>query len=149
VTAAPPTDDREARRQLWRAWVASDVPQGEARVRRRVPRPAESPGASAVDAVIDAPEPVVRGLVRAVEASLIGGDLSAGERRRLIRRATRLGLGRFEANLLIAAVQHRARKSGRRVVVHEVRRAPSVLRIVAGAILLESVAVVALLRVVA
>jgi hypothetical protein len=46
-------------------------------------------------------------LTRLVEASLCDGALPYARRQDVLRAARRLGVGRFQANLLIAAVQHR------------------------------------------
>lgn len=52
---------------------------------------------------------VVRGVARGVEDIIqTNGRLDFYTRTRLIRRAERLGLKRFDANLIIAAVEHRA-----------------------------------------
>lgn len=57
--------------------------------------------------VIAAPAaPVARGFASAVRGALQGGVLSFDDRDRLIARAGRLGLSRFDALLIIAAVQH-------------------------------------------
>ena len=50
---------------------------------------------------------IVRGFAQAVADSLQDGVLPYADRQRLLRRATRLGIGRFDANLIIASVQHR------------------------------------------
>ena len=56
-----------------------------------------------------------------VEAALEGPVLRYSQRRRLLKAAARAGVGRFEANLIIAAVQHRRRAegTGARVVAAE------------------------------
>ena len=54
------------------------------------------------------PPAVVRGFARAVGDRLDGGVLRWDDRRDLISRARRLGIDRFEANLIIASVQHNA-----------------------------------------
>jgi len=51
-------------------------------------------------------------LARAVVASMDGPFLRYSARQRLLSRAARLGISRFEANLIIAAVQHRVRAGG-------------------------------------
>jgi hypothetical protein len=59
------------------------------------------------------PEPVrtadtgVRGFAAAVSAAMDGPILRFSRRQELIRQAETLGIRRFDANLLIAAVQHR------------------------------------------
>lgn len=54
------------------------------------------------------PPAIVRGFARAVGDRLDGGVLRWDDRRDLIARARRLGIDRFEANLIIASVQHNA-----------------------------------------
>ena len=60
-----------------------------------------------------APEPVpsaengVRAFAQAVSTALEGPILRFSRRQQLIRQAEKLGIRRFDANLLIAAVQHR------------------------------------------
>jgi hypothetical protein len=46
---------------------------------------------------------------RQIEQTLDGQHLSYTHRLRLIKRAATLGIGRFDANLIIATVQHRAK----------------------------------------
>ncbi len=50
----------------------------------------------------------VRGFARDVTRAMDGPILRYSHRQKLIRRAEQLGIGRFDANLLIAAVQHRS-----------------------------------------
>jgi hypothetical protein len=52
---------------------------------------------------------------REVEARMEGPVLRHAERRRLFAAARRLGIGRFEANLVMAAVQHEVTRGGRGV----------------------------------
>lgn len=49
-------------------------------------------------------------LAREVAASLDDGLLRYSTRLALVRRAVQMGIGRFEANLIIATVQHRVRR---------------------------------------
>ena len=49
------------------------------------------------------------GFAREVEAGVEGPVLRFSQRKRLLKAAARAGIGRFEANLIIAAVQHRRR----------------------------------------
>ncbi len=55
------------------------------------------------------PPAVIRGYSAAIAACIVNGSIPLTDRQRLVRRGVRLGLTRFEANLVIAAVQHRAR----------------------------------------
>ena len=55
-----------------------------------------------------APPAAVRGFARAVADRLNDGSLRWDDRRDLVARAARLGIDRFEANLIIAGVQHAA-----------------------------------------
>jgi hypothetical protein len=50
-------------------------------------------------------------LARLASQSLGAGVLSYSRRQDLLRAARRLGVGRFQANLIIAAVQHRHRST--------------------------------------
>jgi hypothetical protein len=106
-----PTDPSE-RRRLWREWIHVDAPRNNAVV-RRVPAPSvESPISNDwLPEVIDAPTGVIHGLKTAIAECLVGGTLPIVDRNRLISRSIKLGLTRFEANLLIAAVQNRHRAS--------------------------------------
>lgn len=58
--------------------------------------------------VLTVPPAIVRGYANAVADSLVAGVLPYADRDRLLRRAARLGIGRFDANLIIASVQHRS-----------------------------------------
>jgi hypothetical protein len=51
-------------------------------------------------------------LTAEVEQAMEGPILRYDERARLLRRARQLGIERFEANLLIATIQHRRRQAG-------------------------------------
>ena len=107
--------DPDQRRQLWRQWIHLDEPRSPAAVRstvRRVPHSQDAPTPLSSDwlpDVIDAPAGVIHGLKRAIADCLVGGTLPLADRERLIARSVKLGLNRFEANLLIAAVQNRHR----------------------------------------
>lgn len=93
---------------------------------------------------IDATPGVVAGLRRAIEAALVDGHLAITDRRRLIERAERLGVNRFEASLLIAAVQHRSGEARDDRVIRAVWKRPaksrSVAKLVAACVVLEAVA---------
>lgn len=56
-------------------------------------------------------EAILRGYCQAIEQKLIQGPLSLSDRDRLIRRGVRLGLKRFDANLVLAVVEHRCQQS--------------------------------------
>jgi hypothetical protein len=73
---------------------------------RRGPAPA-APGLSA-RAESDGSADVEREFLAEISRRLSGEVLRYSERRRLLRRAEGLGIGRFQANLLIATAQHRA-----------------------------------------
>ena len=55
---------------------------------------------------------VLRGFARAIEDKLSCGHLTLAERDRLICRGQRLGLKRFDANLVLATMEHRRRECG-------------------------------------
>ena len=57
------------------------------------------------------PTSPARAFAQQVAARLNGWNLRYSERRELIRLATGRGIGRFEATLIIAAVQHERRKA--------------------------------------
>lgn len=57
--------------------------------------------------VLRVPAAIVHGFAEAVADALVAGVLPYADRQRLLRRAARLGIGRFDANLIIASVQHR------------------------------------------
>lgn len=165
---AIPTDPDE-RRKLWREWVHLDTPSGEV-VRPNAPVPAAaarsgvvrrvrladeekvtaepSPETDWLPQVLDAPAGVIFGLRRAVEECLDGDRLPIRDRERLISRALRLGLNRFEANLLIAAVQHRARnaRSEAEVAAHRHRRRWSLGTLITAALALELAAIAIYVR---
>ena len=82
---------------------------------RRTPNHEEGDGPGDVAAALaadglayHAPPAAVRGFARAVADRLSGGTLRWDDRRDLVARAARLGIDRFEANLIIAGVQHAA-----------------------------------------
>lgn len=143
--------DLALRRQLWRQWTQSDAPQGERRqpVRRAQPRPLTATDIASL--TIDATPGVVQGLKRAIVDSMVDGQLSNGDRERLVARAMRLGLDRFQANLLVAAVQH-AERSERNIPepgdvriirrsVRPVRRSKLVAKLVGVCLGLEAIGV--------
>lgn len=102
--------DPASRGRLWREWMHLDPPQVDRpRVERRSATRVAAAPADWLDEVIDRPAGVVSGLSMAVRECLIDGELPAADRERIVARAARLGIARFEATLLIATVQHRAR----------------------------------------
>jgi hypothetical protein len=66
-----------------------------------------TPPTQTLEHVLGADPAVVRGFARAVHDALDEGPLSLMDRDRLIRRAERLGLKRFDANLIVAAMEQR------------------------------------------
>jgi len=76
------------------------------------------------------PDSGVRAFAAAVSSSLEGPILRFSRRQQLIRQAERLGIRRFDANLLIAAVQHRSRSEKAAKMV-ETKPAPSPWRFAA------------------
>jgi hypothetical protein len=146
-------DDAIERGRLWREWISMDTPAIETRhVVRRAVKPRDRKEDWLPD-VINAPTPIVNGLADAVRESMVGDQLAAEDRNRLIARAVRLGLNRFEANLLLAAVVHRATADTHPPVFEPVTPRPSVTDrfnvglIVGCAVVLEIVVAVALWRV--
>ncbi len=149
IAPVPISADPLERRRLWREWIHTDRPQVErtqkAIVRRAVDASRESN--DWLPEVIGAPEGIINGLKRAVDDCLIGDILPIADRERLLRRAVKLGLNRFEANLLIAAVQNRARERCEPNQSHA--RAPAswgLTRLVAIALTIEAIAVLLVAR---
>lgn len=60
---------------------------------------------------------ILKGYCRALEQKLADGPLSLSDRDRLIARGMHLGLKRFDANLVLAAMEHRCQQS-ERVLAH-------------------------------
>ena len=146
-----PADPHE-RRRLWREWIHMDTPAVEDRQRptvRRVEAAESHPKQTDwLPDVIDAPEGVIHGLKRAISECLVGGTLPIADRERLITRSLKLGLNRFEANLLIAAVQNRHRVNPTLPPVEiEPRRRWSLLQILGLALAVEATAFVAFIRI--
>jgi hypothetical protein len=142
-----PADPAE-RRRLWREWTHSDSPRVQTTPVQRAMRRAVPALELWAQEAIDAPAAVTAGLRRAIEAAIIDGHLGIADRERLLRRAERLGVKRFEANLLIAAVQHRAAESRDERTIRATWKRPrkprSVAKIVSACIACEAVAVLAL-----
>ena len=82
-------------------------------------RPTEPRLTQTLEHVLAADPAVVRGFARAAADRLAAGPLPLTDRARLLRRGERLGLGRFDANLVLAVVerQHRATVPTRRPAV--------------------------------
>lgn len=74
-------------------------------------RPGEVRSLKTLEYVLGADPAVVRGFARAATDHLSAGPITLIERDRLLKRAERLGIGRFDANLVLAAVEHRHRMS--------------------------------------
>jgi hypothetical protein len=58
--------------------------------------------------LVQPPDPACQAFADLVVEHMDGDILRYSQRTALLRQASRLGIGRFEANLVIAAVQHRA-----------------------------------------
>lgn len=61
--------------------------------------------------VLGADPAVVRGFAQAAADQAAAGPLTLADRDRLLKRGERLGLRRFDANLVLAAVEQRQRQS--------------------------------------
>ena len=85
---------------------------GEAPCRPKVERAWRSGNPDLADRVVGhrprSGPPVAHDFAEEVQSVLTAGVLRYSDRRRLLQSAGRRGIGRFEANLIIAAVQHRA-----------------------------------------
>jgi hypothetical protein len=91
---------------------------------------ATKPPFTAIDtlaAALPAGAPVVRGFAAGVADQLAAGPLSYDRRQRLFARAALLGLGRFEANLLIAIAERQAGRAGIAPAVEPIVPTPMVL----------------------
>ena len=147
--------DPALRRQLWRQWVHLDEPTNSTtatvtRLRLAPKAPSASTDESKVTSTnwtattIDATPGVVDGLRAAIAAAVVNGQLSNADRARLIGRGVRLGLSRFDASLLVAAVQHEAAQRCDYRVVREWKQKPtkrrSVMTIVSACLAFEAVA---------
>lgn len=80
-------------------------PQHPAGVADALPRSPRPPAATR-PGVLGVPRDVADAFVLEIEAAIEGGLLRYTARRRLLARAGRLGIGPFDANLLIASVLH-------------------------------------------
>lgn len=74
-----------------------------------IARPGEIRSLKTLEYVLGADPAVVRGFARAAADRLEQGPLTLDARDRLLRRGERLGIRRFDANLVVAAVEHRRR----------------------------------------
>jgi hypothetical protein len=70
------------------------------------------PPTQTLEYLLGADPAVLRGFARAIEDKLSSGHLTLAERDRLISRGERLGLKRFDANLVLATMEHRRRERG-------------------------------------
>ncbi len=68
------------------------------------------PPTQTLEHVLSADPAIVRGFARAVTDAMENGPLSLMARDRLIQRGQRLGLKRFDANLIVAAMEQRLRE---------------------------------------
>lgn len=113
-------------------------------LRRLAAQSAEQPALPRIDRSASAV------LTHEVEDAMDGPVLRYSERTRLLRRAEQLGIGRFDANLLIATVQHRHRGRAEAFIEAPIAEAPRGGRgpswragnILAVALLVEAAAVV-------
>jgi hypothetical protein len=106
-----------------------------------------------VDESIVAPAGAARGFAGAVADRLLDGVLPHDDRVVLIKRAGRLGISRFDAHLIIAAVQHRAANERKPPATHAAMNSHTtplpasrttrtgIARLVAVTLLIEAVAV--------
>jgi hypothetical protein len=89
----------------------------------RQERPARAEQRFPGDRILPNPGARSRAFAADVASRLEGPVLRHSQRRRLLKTAQRAGIGRFEANLIIAAVQHERRGSDARALasqpVHE------------------------------
>jgi hypothetical protein len=94
----------DSHRGSWRLGRGHKLPTHRVAIGRSVRSPDGDPVLSSVLGVASAP---AERLSRLVQESLCDGVLPYPRRQEVLRAARRLGVGRFQANLLIAAVQHR------------------------------------------
>ncbi len=73
-------------------------------------RVAYQPPTQTLEHVLGSDPAVVRGFARAADDKLANGSISLAEREKLISRGVRLGLKRFDANLILAAMEQRRRE---------------------------------------
>jgi hypothetical protein len=198
--------DRETRRQLWREWISSDVPQVEAERNARVTeqnargteqnargteqnargtehsirtterdakvierQTAEDRSAQKVvvarevaresdsaqneefpwfGPALSTPANQAQQLVECIREKLVGCDLSWDHRTEILTRARELSISRFEASLIIAAVQNRARESqpvDMPACEQPVRPTRQILRLIALVVALEVITISALM----
>ncbi|MGA2497733.1 MAG: hypothetical protein ABSH20_08330 [Tepidisphaeraceae bacterium] len=78
-----------------------------------------------------------------VRQRLDGRVLRYSCREELLSRAEELGIGRFDANLLIASVQHHA-SAGTKRMLRQQRRAPSMIAMASAALVLQSIVLLGL-----
>jgi hypothetical protein len=100
-----PIDYRRLARQV-RCRLGND-PVGKQRALAALARRADRTRPRAVSVETTKPDSDVRAFARAVTTAMEGPILRFSRRQELIRQAENLGIRRFDANLLIAAVQHR------------------------------------------
>ena len=134
-----PTDPAE-RRRLWREWIEHDLPAPAMRMTPAARR-ADGPASDWLHEALPHDASMLSGLRSAIGECVIGGQIALGDRQRLTRRAMRLGLSRFEASLLIAAVLHRDSGPALRRTTVVQRPRWSVARLAMAAVALEAIAV--------
>lgn len=76
------------------------------------------PHTQTLEHVLGSDPAVVRGFARATQEKLAAGPLSLRDRDRLISRGQRLGLKRFDANLIVASVEQQ-QPQGMRITPHD------------------------------
>ena len=101
----PPVDYRRVARRV-RCRLGND-PISKQCALAALARQADRARRLAAPEVIPNPDNGVRAFAQAVSTAMEGPILRFSRRQQLIRQAQRLGIRRFDANLLIAAVQHR------------------------------------------
>ncbi len=73
---------------------------------------AHQPPTQTLEHVLGSDPAVVRGFAKAAHDKLARGPLNLADRDRLISRGERLGLKRFDANLILATMEQRRREHG-------------------------------------
>jgi hypothetical protein len=100
--------EQDSRRGTWKNGPSGDW--GHPAQRAAMSRP-DCTGDPVLSSVLGVASASAEYLARLVEQSLSDGVLPYARRQDVLRAARRLGVGRFQANLLIAAVQHRCERA--------------------------------------